>query len=106
MSASARTVPHITLRDDVVIPQLGYGVWQVPADTTAELVQTAFETGYRHIDTAKAYENEAEVGEAFRSSRLSRDEVFITTKLWNGDQGFDSAKEALKASLERLRLDF
>src|SRR3954471_10394128 len=106
MSTSARTVPHITLRDDVVIPQLGFGVFQVPPEDTADLVTAAFETGYRHIDTAKAYRNEAEVGEAFRASGLSRDEVFITTKCFNDDHGHDDAKAALKRSLEELQLDF
>ncbi|WP_205697886.1 aldo/keto reductase [Conexibacter sp. SYSU D00693] len=105
MSAPATSVPNIALNDGVEIPQLGFGVFQVPPEDTAETVTRAFEVGYRHIDTAKVYGNEAGVGDAFHASGLGREDVFVTTKCWNADQGFDSAKQALKASLERLRLD-
>jgi diketogulonate reductase-like aldo/keto reductase len=96
----------VTLNDGVEIPQLGIGVFQVPPEDTFENVTAAFEAGYRHIDTAKGYENEAGVGQAFRSSGLDRDEVFITTKLFNDDHGYDSAKRALRRSLDQLELDF
>jgi 2,5-diketo-D-gluconate reductase A len=100
------SIPTVTLSDGVEIPQLGLGVFQVPPEDTAENVATAFEAGYRHIDTAKAYRNEAGVGEALRASGLARDEVFITTKVWNGDQGYEKAKAALRRSLDQLGLDF
>ena len=105
MSDTDTKVPEVTLNDGVEIPQLGFGVFQIPAPQTAEIVAHAFETGYRHIDTASAYENEAEVGQAFRASGLDRDEVFITTKCFNDSHGYDEARRALKASLRRLDLD-
>jgi 2,5-diketo-D-gluconate reductase A len=106
MSDTRTKVPEVTLNDGVQIPQLGFGVFQLPAEATAETVLHAFETGYRHIDTAAAYGNEAQVGEAFRASGLDRGEVFITTKCFNDNHGYEAATEALKASLERLELDF
>lgn len=106
MTSSAGQVPRTALRGDTEIPQLGFGVFQVPPRDAVEVVTRAFETGYRHIDTAAAYQNEAQVGQAFRASGLSREEVFITTKCWNDDHGYDSAKRACKASLERLELDY
>jgi len=105
-SSSTSPVPNTPLRDGVEIPQLGFGVFQVPPEDTAEIVSRAFETGYRHIDTATAYRNEEGVGEAVRSSGLARDEVFVTTKCFNDDQGYEDAKRAFHASLERLGLDF
>ena len=99
-------IPELALRDGGVIPQLGFGVFQVtPADTPAA-VSRALEAGYRHIDTAAGYQNEAEVAEAVRSSGLSRSEVFITTKLFNDDHGFDNAKRAFHASLDRLGSEY
>jgi diketogulonate reductase-like aldo/keto reductase len=95
----------ITLQDDTEIPQLGFGVFQVPPRETVEAVSRALQTGYRHIDTAAAYGNEAEVGAAIRDSGLRRDEVFITTKCSNSDQGFEEARRALNRSLERLGLN-
>ena len=106
MSTSTSQVPNITLNDDVEIPQLGFGVFQVPPDETVETTLRAFQTGYRHIDTATAYQNEAEVGQAFRASALDRDEVFITTKCFNTDHGYEQAKAAFKNSLDRLELEF
>jgi diketogulonate reductase-like aldo/keto reductase len=106
MSATAEQVPNIRLHDGVEIPQMGFGVFQIPPQETAETTSLAFQAGYRHIDTAAAYRNEAEVGQALRSSGLARDEVFITTKCFNDDQGFDAARGAFDASLERLELDF
>jgi 2,5-diketo-D-gluconate reductase A len=105
MSTSTSNVPLITLRDDAEIPQLGFGVFQIPPRDTAEAVSRALEAGYRHIDTAAAYENEAEVGEAIRNSGLNRDEVFVTTKCFNSDHGYEEARRALHTSLERLGFD-
>jgi 2,5-diketo-D-gluconate reductase A len=106
MTPQTDTVPKISLHDGVEIPQLGFGVFQVPPEDTVEVTMQAFEAGYRHIDTAKAYQNEAQVGQAFRASGLDRDEVFITTKCFNDDHGYEQAKEAFRASLDRLELDF
>ena len=106
MSPSDTTVPAIQLTGDVKIPQLGYGVFQIPPDETTEATLRAFETGYRHIDTAAAYRNEAEVGQAFRASGLDRDDVFITTKCFNDSHGYEQAKQAFQASLGRLELEF
>jgi 2,5-diketo-D-gluconate reductase A len=102
---SATQVPTIALRDAGEIPQLGFGVFQVPPEDTAEVVTRAFEVGYRHIDTAQGYENEAGVGQGFRASGLAREDVFITTKCANGRQGRDEAKKALRESLDKLELD-
>ncbi|GHC87402.1 oxidoreductase [Nocardiopsis terrae] len=99
------TVPGITLNNGVRIPQLGFGVWQVPDDAVVEAVSHALAAGYRSIDTAAAYGNEKGVGEALRRSELQREEVFVTTKLANPDQGYDSALRAFDASMERLGLD-
>jgi 2,5-diketo-D-gluconate reductase A len=106
MSDIQTKVPDITLNDGAEIPQLGFGVFQVPPGETAQTVARALETGYRHIDTAAAYRNEAEVGQAFRASGRERDEVFITTKCPNSSHGYDQATRALKDSLQRLELDF
>jgi diketogulonate reductase-like aldo/keto reductase len=100
------TVPTVTLRNGVHIPQLGYGVFQVPPEDAQRAVESALEVGYRHIDTAAAYNNEAGVGAGIAASGLARNDVFVTTKLRNGNQGFDSAKRALADSLGRLRLDY
>jgi 2,5-diketo-D-gluconate reductase A len=103
---SSIEIPSIALRGDVSIPQFGLGVFQVPPEETTANVLHAIEAGYRHIDTARAYENEAQVGQAIRTSGLDRSELFITTKCFNDDHGHDSATRALKASLGRLELDF
>ena len=105
MSPTETRVPEIALNDGNRIPQLGFGVFQVPPADTEEVTQRAFEVGYRHIDTAAAYRNEAEVGQAFRGSGLERNDVFITTKCFNDHHGYDEATRALKQSLERLELD-
>jgi 2,5-diketo-D-gluconate reductase A len=99
------TVPTIPLPHGEEIPQLGFGVFQVPPEDTIEATTTAFEVGYRHIDTAAAYGNEAEVGQAFHASGLAREDVFITTKCWNDHHGYDEATRALKDSLHRLELE-
>ena len=100
------TVPTITLDNGVEIPQLGLGVWQIEDEIVTDVVTTAFEAGYRHIDTAAIYGNEAGVGRAIAAADLPRDELFITTKLWNSDQGFDSTLKAFDTSLERLGLEY
>ncbi|MEU4606766.1 aldo/keto reductase [Kribbella sp. NPDC023972] len=100
------TVPTITLDNGVEIPQLGLGVWQIENDIVTDVVTTAFEAGYRHVDTAAIYGNEAGVGRAIAASGLPRDELFITTKLWNSDQGYDTTLKAFDASLERLGLEY
>ena len=98
-------VPAVTLNDGVEIPQLGFGVFQVPPDDTRGVVEEALEAGYRHIDTAAAYRNERGVGEAIAASGIPRDELFVTTKLWNSQQGHDSTIEAASESLERLGME-
>ncbi len=98
-------IPQIELHDGVEIPQLGFGVFQVPPEETRGVVEEALEAGYRHIDTAAAYRNEKGVGEAIAASGTPRDEVFVTTKLWNSQQGYDEALEAFEASLGRLGFD-
>jgi 2,5-diketo-D-gluconate reductase A len=96
LSTGAGTIP---------IPQLGFGVWQVPDAEAEPAVTTALETGYRSIDTAKLYGNEAGVGRAIKATDIPRGELFVTTKVWNDDQGFDSTLAAFDASMGRLGLD-
>jgi 2,5-diketo-D-gluconate reductase A len=104
MSTSTDQVPLVGLRGGAQIPQLGFGVFQVPPKDTTEVVERALGVGYRHIDTAAAYRNEAEVGQAIRASALPRDEVFVTTKCFNDDHGYEQATRALHTSLKRLEL--
>ncbi|MFJ6280784.1 aldo/keto reductase [Arthrobacter subterraneus] len=99
------TSPNLTFNDGRTIPQLGYGVWQVDDATAEDVVGRAFKAGYRHIDTAKIYGNEAGVGRAIEASGLSPEELFITTKLWNADQGYESTLAAFEASMQRLGLE-
>ncbi|MBE0010790.1 MULTISPECIES: aldo/keto reductase [unclassified Arthrobacter] len=99
------TSPNLTFHDGVTIPQLGYGVWQVDDNTAEDVVGRAFKAGYRHIDTAAAYQNEAGVGRAIANSGLDRSELFITTKLWNADQGYESTLKAFDTSMEKLGLE-
>ncbi|MEL0281806.1 MAG: aldo/keto reductase, partial [Actinomycetota bacterium] len=99
-------IPHVTMNDDRSIPQIGLGVWQVPDDVATDACLTAFEAGYRHIDTAALYGNEEGVGRAIKASGLSRDELFITTKVWNTDHGRARTIDAMQASLDRLGLDY
>jgi 2,5-diketo-D-gluconate reductase A len=99
------TVPNLTLHDGTSIPQLGFGVFQVPPLQTAATVAQALEAGYRHIDTAQMYGNEAGVGEAIRDSGLARDDLYITTKLNNSFHRPDDARREIDASLERLGLE-
>ena len=97
--------PELTFNDGNTIPQLGYGVWQVEDDVAEKVVVQAFEAGFRHIDTAKIYGNEAGVGRAIERSGLTPEDIFITTKLWNADQGYESTLAAFEASMERLGLE-
>jgi 2,5-diketo-D-gluconate reductase A len=106
MTTSTNNIPDVTLSDGAVIPQLGFGVFQVPPQETAEAVTRALVAGYRHIDTAAAYGNEAGVGQAIHAAGLERADVFVTTKCFNDNHGFDQAKRALKASLQQLEMDF
>ncbi len=99
-------VPSLTLNNGVEIPQLGFGVWQIPAEDVVGPVTTAIETGYRLIDTAAIYGNEEGVGKAIAESGVARDELFVTTKVWNSDQGYDSTMRAFDASLGRLGLEY
>jgi 2,5-diketo-D-gluconate reductase A len=99
------TVPTLTLHDQTTIPQLGFGVFQVPPEDTARVVTQALEVGYRHIDTAQMYGNEAGVGEALDASGLSREDVYVTSKLDNGRHRPDDARRSFEQTLERLRLD-
>jgi 2,5-diketo-D-gluconate reductase A len=103
--ASSIQVPTIDLADGVTIPQFGLGVFQVPPEQTTENVIHGLEAGYRHIDTAEAYGNEAEVGQAIHASGLDRSELFVTTKCFNSHHGYDKATKALKDSLGRLEMD-
>jgi 2,5-diketo-D-gluconate reductase A len=105
-SANTTSVPSLDLNDNNHIPQLGFGVFQVPADETAEVVTHALRTGYRSIDTAAAYRNEAGVGEAVARSGLDRQQLFITTKLANDNHGHDRALRAFEHSLEQLGMDY
>lgn len=102
---SSTSVPSVTLNNGVEIPQVGFGVFQVPEGGTQETVELALASGYRHIDTAAAYYNEEGVGAAVRASGLPREEVFVTTKLRNGDQGHDAALKAFDDSRRALGLD-
>jgi 2,5-diketo-D-gluconate reductase A len=104
MSTSTDHVPSLPLAPEELIPQLGFGVFQVPAKETERAAAEALSVGYRHIDTAAAYRNEGPVGEAIHASGLPREEIFVTTKCWNDDHGYEQAKRACRASLERLQL--
>jgi 2,5-diketo-D-gluconate reductase A len=98
--------PWVVLGDGNRIPQIGLGVFQTPPDITAAVVRTALAADYRHIDTAAIYVNEVGVGEGLRASGVAREEVFLTTKLWNADHGFDAALKAFDHSVKRLGVDY
>jgi 2,5-diketo-D-gluconate reductase A len=99
-------VPPIILNNGVEMPQLGFGVWQVPDDEAQQAVTTALEAGYRSIDTAAIYGNEEGTGKAIATAGVPRESLFVTTKLWNSDQGYDSTLRAFDTSLEKLGLDY
>jgi 2,5-diketo-D-gluconate reductase A len=94
--------PLVTLNDGNSMPEVGLGVWQTPPEDTERAVATALEAGYRHVDTAAGYFNEREVGKAVTASGLPREDVFVTTKLRNADQGYDSTLAAFDTSMTRL----
>ncbi|WOC15510.1 aldo/keto reductase [Pseudochrobactrum sp. MP213Fo] len=100
------TVAAIKLNDGNSIPQLGFGVWQINDEQAVASVSSALETGYRHIDTAAIYKNERGVGQAIRDSGIARKDIFLTTKVWNDDQGYDATLKAFAASSERLGTDY
>ena len=97
--------PTVTLNNGITMPQIGFGVFQIPEAETATAVTTALEAGYRSIDTASVYGNETGVGVALKNGGIPRDELFVTTKVWNSDQGYDETLRAFDASLARLGLD-
>lgn len=99
-------IPPIILNNGVEMPQLGFGVWQIPDDEAEQTVTTALEAGYRTIDTAAVYGNEEGTGKALGASGIAREDLFVTTKLWNADQGYDSTLRAFDTSLAKLGLDF
>lgn len=99
-------VPLIALNSGAEVPQLGFGVFQIAPERAQAAVEAALEAGYRHLDTAAAYNNEAAVGAAIRASGIARDEIFVTTKLRNGEQGYDSALAAFDAANARLGLGY
>lgn len=99
-------VPAITLNDGNKMPQLGLGVWQVPNEQASAAVKTALDAGYRSVDTAAIYGNEAGVGEGLRAGGLGRRELFVTTKLWNDKHDYDAAQRAMDESLQKLGLAY
>jgi diketogulonate reductase-like aldo/keto reductase len=103
---TTNTTPTVRLNKGVELPALGLGVFQSPPEETVAAVETALSDGYRLIDTAAAYDNEREVGEGIRRSGVDRDEIFITTKLWISDYGYDAAQVGFEASLRRLGVDY
>lgn len=100
------TQPHVSFNDGRSIPQLGLGVWRTPDDQASDVVSLALRTGYRHIDTASVYQNEEGVGQGMVASGIAREDIFLTTKVWNDDQGFDETMRAMDASLKRLGTDY
>ena len=96
----------VTLNNNLKMPQLGFGVWQVPDDQATEAVEIALKVGYTSIDTAMIYKNEKGVGRAIAESSVPREELFITTKVWNSDQGYEKTLRAFEESLDRLGLDY
>ncbi|UPG92050.1 aldo/keto reductase [Luteibacter aegosomaticola] len=102
----ANSVPLLSLNDGRKAPQLGFGVFQIPDDETSRAVQEALKAGYRSIDTAAIYKNEAGVGDALAKSGIARSDIFLTTKLWNAEQGFDSTLRAFDASMKKLGTDY
>jgi 2,5-diketo-D-gluconate reductase A len=106
MSFTPDQNPGIPLNNGQVMPQLGLGVYKVQQDIAVDLVRTALDAGYRRIDTAALYDNEAEVGAGIRRSGYNREDIFVTTKIWNDRQGYDNAIEAIDESLQRLNIDY
>ncbi|WP_304108094.1 aldo/keto reductase [Mycolicibacterium bacteremicum] len=103
---TAPSHPTLLLNDGISIPTVGLGVWQTPPEDTRRAVESALRTGYRHIDTAAAYQNETEVGQGLKSSGVPREDIYLVTKLWNSEQGYDKALKAFDASAQRLDVDY
>ena len=100
-------IPTFKLNDGNEIPALGFGTFQIPADgSTYQAVKTALKLGYRHLDTAQAYFNEAEVGQAIKDSGIPRDQIWVTSKLWLQDYAYATAKQTIDATLEKMGLDY
>src|SRR5690606_12220586 len=99
-------IPQISLNDGNTIPQLGFGVWQVPDDEAQPAVEAAIRSGYRLIDTAQGYDNEEGVGRAIAASGIARDQLFVTSKLRNGAHDYDAARKASVESIDKLGLDY
>src|SRR5665213_3306806 len=97
---------QIKMNSGQSIPNIGFGTWQLSPKQAYQSVKDALKTGYRHIDTAKIYGNEEDVGRAVQDSGVKREDIFITTKLWNSDQGYDSALKAFDDSLDRLGIEY
>ncbi len=106
MTFSPEQNPRILLNNGQVLPQLGLGLYKVGQDIGVELVQAAVEVGYRRFDTAALYDNEFEVGAGLRKCGLPREDVFVTTKIWNDRHGFENATEAIDESLDRLNIEY
>ncbi|MFV0333899.1 MAG: aldo/keto reductase [Tropicimonas sp.] len=98
-------IPLLTLNDGQTMPQLGFGLWQVPPDAATGIVKSALETGYRMLDSAYFYRNEAAVGDGLRAAGVAREDVFITTKVWNGDHGRAAARASIERSLKTMGID-
>lgn len=101
-----KSMEYVTLNNGLKMPQLGFGVWKVPNEEVVSPVEHALKVGYRSLDTAKVYGNEVGVGEAISNSGIPREELFITTKVWNSDHGYENTLKAFDASLEKLGLDY
>lgn len=96
----------VKLNNGITIPAVGYGTFRMPADVTEKAVATAIKVGYRHIDTAAVYGNEEGVGKGIKDSGVDRKNLFVTSKLWNTNRGYDSTKKAFQETLDRLQLDY
>ena len=105
MSIDPSTVPAIALNDGTTIPQIGFGLWQVPPSEAEAASAEALAVGYRHLDSAAVYANEAEAGAALAKSGLAREDVYVTTKLWNPDHGYDEAMRAFDTSMTKMGLE-
>ncbi len=103
---SSPSQPSVALNDGNSIPTVGLGVWQTPAADTERAAAAALAAGYRHIDTAAAYGNETEVGRAVAASGIAREDVFLVTKLWNAEHGYDKTLKAFDASIAKLGVDY
>ncbi len=97
---------YIKLSNNIEVPQLGFGVFQIAPENTKEIVTEAIKVGYRHFDTAQAYYNEQQVGEAIAESGINREEFFITTKVWHSHHGYEQTKKACEESLKKLKTDY